>query len=273
MLLLSAYPVGRRRVLALSATLLSGVAGLAACGGSTAAPAAGASTTAVRLRSTSAATSESNATPTPTGTALPTASGTFNVFLPSAGGLAAGWKLLTPRFERANPDLKVEVNPTLSLDKLQATIAAGTPPDVTHFDRYQVVTWAVKGLFQPVDDLLRGLNPPQTFLAPALKEATYKGKLYAMPQDTGIRGLFWNTAQLQQAGLDARQGPKRLGRPRPLRPGADPADWRPRQAALRTLALDRQLVSHRLDLGLRRRLFRRPDLPSDAQSAGSSAGI
>jgi ABC-type glycerol-3-phosphate transport system substrate-binding protein len=66
----------------------------------------------------------------------------------------------------------------------------------------------VKGLFQPVDDLLRVLDPNKTFLAPTVKEATYKGKLYAMPQDTGIRGLFWNVAQLQQAGLDAKLGPQ-----------------------------------------------------------------
>lgn len=205
--------VSRRQLLLRSAAMLAGPSLLAACGG--AAPAQAtltAGTSASRpleTALTSTATSRSASAAVPATTAQPASrGGALSVFLPSTGSLAPGWTLLMPRFRAANPALKVDSSPTVDVTKLQAIIAAGTPPDVTHFDRYQVVTWSVKGLFQPVDDLLRGLDPAKTFLGPTIKEATYQGKLYAMPQDTGIRGLFWNVAQLQQAGLDAQQGPQ-----------------------------------------------------------------
>jgi multiple sugar transport system substrate-binding protein len=211
-------PIGRRRLLCLSASAIGGLALLTACGpaGTTAASVTSATTATVASATAATTTAVQSSAPSTRATASapaaatapPAGSTAFSVFLPSTGALVAGWKLLVPQFQAANPDLNVQVSPTVDVTKLQTVIAAGTPPDVTHFDRYLVVSWAVKSLFQPVDDLLRTVDPAKTFLAPAVKEATYQGKLYAMPQDTGIRGLFWNVAHLQQAGLDAKQGPQ-----------------------------------------------------------------
>jgi ABC-type glycerol-3-phosphate transport system substrate-binding protein len=207
-------PVRRRQLLLHGVGILAGSSLLAACGGAaspvqaTVAAATSTSRPLVTASNSTAVSSSASAAVPATTARLASAGGALSVFLPTTGSLAPGWKLLMPRFQAANPTLKVGSSPTLDVTKLQAVIAAGTPPDVTHFDRYQVVTWSVKGLFQPVDDLLRALDPAKTFLTPTVKEATYQGKLYAMPQDTGIRGLFWNVAQLQQAGLDAQQGPQ-----------------------------------------------------------------
>jgi multiple sugar transport system substrate-binding protein len=77
-----------------------------------------------------------------------------------------------------------------------------------HFDRYKVGEWANRGLFVPIDAMVRDLDPGSTFLNAPLQEATFKGKLYALPTDTDIRGLFWNTALLKAAGLDAQKGPQ-----------------------------------------------------------------
>ncbi len=120
----------------------------------------------------------------------------------------AAWQELIQRFQAANPDLELEVLVGGNEDRLRTMILSGTAPDVVHFDRYKVGEWAFNGLFQPIDQYLTGINPRMTFLNGPLQEALFKGRLYAIPTDTDIRGLFWNVAQLNESGLPGERGPQ-----------------------------------------------------------------
>lgn len=110
-------------------------------------------------------------------------------------------------FEQANPDISIEAtynyNPS---DKFTNQVLGGTAPDIVAFDRYRVGEYAQSGMLQPIDTYLAGTNLSATFLAGPLHEATFGGKLYAVPIDTDIRGLYWNKEMLSAAGL--ADGPK-----------------------------------------------------------------
>ncbi|MER3404311.1 MAG: hypothetical protein C4289_03350, partial [Chloroflexota bacterium] len=71
------------------------------------------------------------------------------------------------------------------LDKLTAAIAGGTPPDVVDFDRFQVPAWAAKSAFMELTDLAKRDNIKESDYFPfAWREASYHGRLYALPWDT-----------------------------------------------------------------------------------------
>lgn len=95
-----------------------------------------------------------------------------------------------------------------SIDKLKTMIVAGSVPEVVHFDRYMVGQLANEGLLEPIEPLLpRDLNLKQDFFPATVEEATLRGRLYAMPQTTDIRGLLWNQDLLENAGIDSTAAP------------------------------------------------------------------
>ena len=118
---------------------------------------------------------------------------------------------MVAEFEQAHPGVKVDllrggtVDGRSPTDRLLAAIAAGTPPDVVHFERSIVIEFAAKGLLQPLDRLLPGIA--EQFLPGAMQEVIYKGEVYGVPATTDIRGLFWNKADFAAAGLDEERGP------------------------------------------------------------------
>jgi len=95
-----------------------------------------------------------------------------------------------------------------SSEKLLSAIAAGNPPDVAHFDRFVVGSWAARGSLTDISDLARaaGVTADQYFKF-SWEEASYDGKLYALPHDTDDRGLYWNKKLFSEAGLDPEQPP------------------------------------------------------------------
>jgi multiple sugar transport system substrate-binding protein len=93
-------------------------------------------------------------------------------------------------------------------EKLLTSIAAGTPPDTAEFDRFVVASWAAKGSLEDLSDLAKGAGvTADQFFPFAWEEASYKGKLYAMPFDTDTRGIYINTDIATQAGLDLSKPP------------------------------------------------------------------
>lgn len=118
------------------------------------------------------------------------------------------WDGLIARFQEQNPDIDVEVMVGGNDDRLAVMISTGTAPHVVHFDRYKVAKWAYNGLFAPIDKMLGDIEPTKAFLRGPLNEALFRGKMYAVPFSTDIRGLFWNKGHLKQAGLDEVNGPQ-----------------------------------------------------------------
>ena len=96
-------------------------------------------------------------------------------------------------------------------EKLLTSIAAGTPPDTAEFDRFIVSSWAAKGSLEDLSDLAKGAKVAADQFYPfAWEEASYKGKLYAMPHDTDTRGIYINTKIAKDAGLDPTKPPKTI---------------------------------------------------------------
>jgi multiple sugar transport system substrate-binding protein len=93
-------------------------------------------------------------------------------------------------------------------DKLIAAISGGDPPDAARFDRFIVTSWAAKGFLTDVTAKAQSDKVTQDkFIKEGWDEATYKSKLYAVPFDTDLRGLYYNKKHFQEAGLDPNKPP------------------------------------------------------------------
>ncbi len=117
-------------------------------------------------------------------------------------------------FEKENPDIDVEmvrggvVSGNADLDRLLTLIAAGTPPDVVHFERSIVTEFAAKGYLRPVDDIVGSIE--DEFVPGTIQEVLFRGKTYGVPFGTDIRGLFWNKDDLAETGYDVDRGPQTI---------------------------------------------------------------
>lgn len=118
-------------------------------------------------------------------------------------------------FNKANPGIKVTgefVGGSGSgqgiTDKLTTAINGGNPPDVVLFDRFMVGQWGAAGLFEDITTLAdaNGVKK-EKFYDFAWQEASYKGKLYALPFDTDDRALYYNKKMFKEAGLDPEKPP------------------------------------------------------------------
>jgi multiple sugar transport system substrate-binding protein len=209
---------------------LSGVAAgafLAACAPTAspantpaAAPAAASAATAT----TAAAPASSGATLAPTPTTQP---GVQGLPTPASGqsvitywhnfgvgvGADAHLKQINA-FLKANPKYAVDAQfvPTTAgtqlSDKLVAAISGGDPPAAARFDRFIVTSWAARGFLTELTDQAKRDGVTQDkFITEGWLEATWKGKVFAVPFDTDLRGLYYNKKQFTDAGLDPAKPP------------------------------------------------------------------
>ncbi|GIX06285.1 MAG: hypothetical protein KatS3mg115_0688 [Candidatus Poribacteria bacterium] len=100
--------------------------------------------------------------------------------------------------------------------KLMTAIAGGTPPDVINQDRFSIGGWAARDAFLPLDDFLAQQDPndplairPEEYYAACWQEAVYEGKVYAIPNSTDDRLLFYNKDLLKAAGYVDENGEAR----------------------------------------------------------------
>jgi multiple sugar transport system substrate-binding protein len=122
---------------------------------------------------------------------------------------------LLQHYQQLNPGVTVNtaVAPMVSgaPEKTLTAIASGAPPDVGIFDRFVIAAFVAKDTFTPLTDLAKRDSVTDKDYYPfAWNEASYKSKLYALPFQTGIRGLFVNSGHLREAGLRPDQLPKTL---------------------------------------------------------------
>ncbi|HEU5316023.1 MAG TPA: extracellular solute-binding protein [Chloroflexota bacterium] len=188
-----ARPLSRRRALRAAPVLLAGI-GAAACatgGGGAAKPAV------------------------PAAPSLPSPR-TVELWSQWGSGMTLDTQArLVQRYQQLNPGVTVNtaVAPMVSgaPEKTITATAAGSPPDVGIFDRFVIASFVAKDTFTPLTDLARRDAITEKDYYPfAWNEATYKNKLYALPFQTGIRGLFVNLAHLRDVGVRPDQLPKTL---------------------------------------------------------------
>lgn len=99
--------------------------------------------------------------------------------------------------------------------KLMTAVAAGVGPDIYYLDRFTVAQRAYHGVLEPLEDFLvqAGVNIEalkSEFFDFAVEEATYNGKLYALPWDTDARILYYNKKLFKKAGLDPDKPPRTI---------------------------------------------------------------
>jgi multiple sugar transport system substrate-binding protein len=111
------------------------------------------------------------------------------------------WDGIVTAFEKANPDIKVNVTsiPWTNFDQqVQTMIQNKQYPDITEGDYFS--NYAKDGLLYSAPDVL---SKPDNLL-PAFKEqGTYNGTQYGMPFTTSSRTLFYNKKMFTQAGISA----------------------------------------------------------------------
>lgn len=123
----------------------------------------------------------------------------------------AGQRAQVAEFEKRNPGVKVSVLSmgagNMNPQKLMTAIVGRTPPDVINQDRFTIGDWASRDTFMDLSRLIKrdrnkpdGVRP-EDYYKPCWAEATYKGKVYAIPNSTDDRFLFYNKTMFAAAGL------------------------------------------------------------------------
>jgi multiple sugar transport system substrate-binding protein len=88
--------------------------------------------------------------------------------------------------------------------KLTTAVRGGTGPDVYELDRFTVAERAAAGVLTDLSQF-GASDMGGNYLDFAWKEALFKGKPYALPDDTDARVLYYNKDLMQAAGEDPSQ--------------------------------------------------------------------
>lgn len=124
-------------------------------------------------------------------------------------------KALLERYLALNPGATVNTGVAPMVrnvpEKTVAAVAAGTPPDAATFDRFLIASFAVKDTFTRLSDLARrdGITDKEYYPF-AWREAGYRGQLYSLAFQTGIRALFVNRVHLHELGVSPDQPARSL---------------------------------------------------------------
>jgi multiple sugar transport system substrate-binding protein len=94
--------------------------------------------------------------------------------------------------------------------KLATAIAGGEPPDAVRLGGPAVNSlFILNGHAAALDDWDPKIGT-YDFLPPIKKAVTHNGKMYAMPVNSGVQALIYNTEVYQKAGLDPAKPPTTL---------------------------------------------------------------
>src|SRR5215211_5470337 len=106
-------------------------------------------------------------------------------------------------FRQAYPNIQLELVPEFDDQKLLTAFASEQLPDLLWMDRFQIASWASRGVLAPLDDLIAAAGIDTSKYYPtALDEVTYDGKIYGLPGFIDVRGLYVNLDALAEVGVD-----------------------------------------------------------------------
>jgi multiple sugar transport system substrate-binding protein len=107
-------------------------------------------------------------------------------------------------YQAAHPEIKIEYNPTGTMDeyyaKLNAMVAANSTPDIFQFQ--DITEWGEKGIGEDLKPLYQkaGINSDDLFLAPLIW--TNNGHLWGVSGVTPGMGILYNNKKLfREAGI------------------------------------------------------------------------
>jgi len=100
------------------------------------------------------------------------------------------------RFEKENPDIKVQLEPVAGdyYARLLTQAAAGDAPDIIMIGDDAVPEFVGKGVFLPLEDFIKGAYPLDTsiYLPNVLDPGKWEGKQWLLPKDFSPLGVYYN---------------------------------------------------------------------------------
>ncbi len=119
---------------------------------------------------------------------------------------------LVEEFEKENPGItvKYEVVPFEEVhDKLVTQIAGGMSPDVVFLDSPWVVDFAARGALTDLTTYIESSNvvKPSEYTKALMDAGKYEGKVYGVPYDSEIMGLFYRKDLFEEVGLNPDNPP------------------------------------------------------------------
>jgi multiple sugar transport system substrate-binding protein len=117
----------------------------------------------------------------------------------------SGDEVKTTRIALATKAVDADItNPSGGFNDQQflAAVASGNPPDLVYMPREKVGTYAAKGALQPLTNCIakEKINL-KDFRVPALREGTYAGKVFGLPEFYNNRTIYVNEDVVKAAGL------------------------------------------------------------------------
>jgi multiple sugar transport system substrate-binding protein len=92
--------------------------------------------------------------------------------------------------------------------RIALDLSAGTAADIIMVDSYIVAEYAGTGYLAPLDNLLADWDQYKQFMKGPLDVVSYNGKVYALPNGTDVRMLWYNKAAFAKAGISVPWTPK-----------------------------------------------------------------
>lgn len=112
---------------------------------------------------------------------------------------------IVDEFNRRNPGLFAELvvaQDAPFFEKLQAMIAAGTPPDGAHLPSAQLPPLASRGALRDLGPYIRRYRTDMDEVFPPLRaQGQFKDVQYGLARSGGIQGCYFNLTALRAAGL------------------------------------------------------------------------
>jgi len=129
-----------------------------------------------------------------------------------AGHRGKVWGKMVEEFNKAHPGIQVTATYqggyTVTLQKITTAIAADATPDVSEIpNRYGIPQFAESGKLIALNQFMSKAEIEDWFLGARMR-ATYKKKLYAIPNAISTPLLFYNANMFKEVGLDPDKPPQ-----------------------------------------------------------------
>jgi multiple sugar transport system substrate-binding protein len=110
-------------------------------------------------------------------------------------------------YEKQNPDITVKVEITgygANDAKIKAAAAAHSTPDIGMTWGGGINRYATMGILEPITDVVKEVGVQDYWPGP-IREATYKGEIYGLPDQANVHLLFYRKDLLAKKGINPPQ--------------------------------------------------------------------